>query len=114
MIYIVGYNPNLAESKQWLEKSFNSTEDIYLHSLLSEAIELRYPELYYHITQERGVEIMRFDEISDYEFNKVVSSVKQVILNGSKNEIVNKGAQLWAKCIDPLIILDQRYLKDFN
>lgn len=108
IIYIIGYNPELDKSDPWLERAFNSTEDIYLHSLISEAIEEKYPELYFHITQERGVEIMRFDDLSGLEFNKVISCVRQIILNDQNLEVLKKGANLWDKCIEPLITLDQR------
>lgn len=109
MVYIIGYNPDLAEPDQWLERNFNSTADIYLHSLISEAIEGRYPELYFYITQERGVEIMRFDELSDVEFNQVITSIRKTILNDKNAEIIMKGENLWREYIEPLIRLDQRY-----
>jgi len=106
MNYIVGYNSSAPVGKQWREVAVNSTADIYLHVLLADAIENKYPRIYEKITEQRGGHFVKFDELNAHEFMCVV-----VAIRGFRclSEADKKGMELWNSLIEPLIMVDERY-----
>jgi hypothetical protein len=115
MNYVVGYNEKHPFGQQWAEFSCNSTAHRYLHSLIGEAIQDRYRDLYELITQESSLEQMRFDELSQEEFMRVISAIRN-LARAEKKQITwhAEGARLWDMFVEPLVQIDERYDPNFK
>ncbi|MCH7314475.1 hypothetical protein [Acinetobacter sp. ANC 3882] len=114
MLYIIGFNEKQPLGHQWAEFDCNSTVDFYLRSLLKNAIQDTYPELYEKITEELFVEQIRFDELSSEDFMNIVFAVRSEINSNELSEEPNDGVKIWNAAIEPLIIIDERYDPNFK
>ena len=109
MSYVIGYNPSFKEGEQWKKVYVNSTEDIYISSILSHAIKDKYPEIYEKICEESGLEFMKFDELSKMDFMKVILTMRSTFRRKDLTPAQREGMDLWQTLIEPLILVDERY-----
>lgn len=115
MNYVIGYNEKQPFGHQWAEFQCNSTAHRYLHSLIGEAIQDRYRDLYELITQESSLEQMKFDELSQQQFMQVITAIRELAQSDAITADWHKYAvKMWIAAVEPLIVIDERYDPDFK
>lgn len=86
----------------------NPTSDIYLLTVIAEAIEYKFPDIYEKITQE--VVIRRFDGLSLEEFTCLNEEIHKLSIREDVSILIREGLELWFLLIEPLIKNDIRYI----
>lgn len=107
MKYVVGYNPKRPMGSQWQEIFVNSSSDIFIYALLTDAIKDKYPEAYEKISEQRSGHFVKLDELAADEFMRVVVAVRDL---GRLADVHRNGFELWESLIEPLVMEDERYV----
>lgn len=108
MSWVIGYNPSLPKDQQWQEVYVNSTTDMYLSTLLSDALEHSLPDLYSKLTEQSGCHFIHFDELSKEEFKLVTEAIHQFLNRTDHTAVQKECVELWVTLLLPLFELDVR------
>ncbi len=108
MSWVIGYNPSLPKDQRWQEVYVNSTTDMYLSTLLSDALEHCLPGLYSKLTEQSGCHFIHFDELSKEEFKLVTDAIHRFLNSTNQTAVQKKCVELWISLLLPLFELDER------
>lgn len=114
MTYIIGFNESSPLGEQWTEFETNSTGDAYLSQLISDAIKIKYPDVYEQITLQSPFQTIYFNELDPKVFMEIVTEIRKFSEQKSLNEVQKKGAEIWHLGIEPLVQIDERYDPNFK
>lgn len=112
MTVVIGWNQSQPIDKQWTEVEYNSHAISLILWLISNALEKKYPNIYWDITERISIHLIKFDELNQHDFMTAVMAIRNLI--EKEGNSIKENAEYWNSDIEPLIIIDDRYDPNFK